>query len=464
MTFRSNNSSLSAARFIPFLFILIAVFSCKKDDPVTPGGGDPTTAYQQYGTPFANVPANDDIILYEVNLRAFSTAGNLQGVTNRLDELKKLGVNVIWLMPVHPIGSINSVNSPYSVKDYKAVSTEYGSLADVRKLTDEAHSRDMAVIMDWVANHTAWDHAWIANKSWYTQNAAGEIIHPAGTNWMDVADLNFNNTDMRKAMIDAMKYWALEANVDGYRCDYADGVPFDFWKQAIDSLEAIPGRDLVLLAEGSRGDHYQAGFDLTYGWDFYGTIKNVFNGQSTGQLFTTHSNEYSNIPAGKHKLRFTTNHDESAWDQTPMVLFKGKEGALVASVITVFMGGVPMIYTGQEVGRMQTVPFFTKSPINWNDNPDMLLAYQSVMQFYSQSAAAKSGALSHYPSTDVVCFEKTRNNEKVLVIVNARGNSLNYSLPAGLQNTAWTDALTGASVSLGTALQLGKYGYFILKK
>lgn len=461
---KSNRSNLLSARLLPFVFILIAVFSCKKDDPVTPGGGNPSTTYSQYGTPFANVPENDDVILYEVNLRAFSTAGNLQGVTNRLDELKKLGVNVIWLMPIHPIGAVNSVNSPYSVKDYKAVSTEYGSLADLRKLTDEAHTRDIAVIMDWVANHTAWDNAWISNKSWYTQNAAGEIIHPAGTNWMDVADLNFSNTDMRKTMIDAMKYWVLEANVDGYRCDYADGVPFDFWKQAIDTLEAIPGRDLVLLAEGDRGDHYQAGFDLSYAWEYYGTIKNVFNGQPAGQLFTTHSSEYSGIPAGKHKLRFTTNHDESAWDQTPMVLFKGKEGALAASVVTVFMGGVPMIYTGQEVGRMSTVPFFTKSPINWSDNPDMLLAYQSFMQFYAQSAAAKSGTLSQYPSTDVVCFEKSLNNEKVLVIANVRGNALNFTLPAGLQNSTWTDGLTGASVSLGASLALEKYGYLILRK
>ena len=235
------------------LFILLFTVACEKD-PVKPDPVDPVIpdTYEQYGTPFNAMPSNEDIVMYEVNFRAFSTGGDIQGVIDRLDEIKALGVNVIWLMPIHPIGAIKSVNSPYSVRDYKAVNPEFGTLSDLRALTDQAHARGMAIMMDWVANHTSWDNAWISNRTWYTQDAAGAIIHPPGTNWQDVADLDFTSGPMRLAMIDAMKYWTLEANVDGYRCDYADGVPFDFWKQAIDTLNSIPNRDILFLAEGTQ--------------------------------------------------------------------------------------------------------------------------------------------------------------------------------------------------------------------
>ena len=417
-------------KYIQILFILFFALSCK-DEPNTSededkNNGNNKPAYIQYGIPFDNIPANEDILMYEVNLRAFSVSGDLQGVTDRLDELKDLGINVIWLMPIHPIGEINSVNSPYSVKNYKAVSTEYGSLEDLRNLTDEAHQRDIAVIMDWVANHTSWDNDWIYNIGWHTEDASGNVIHPPGTNWLDVADLNYNNENMRAAMIDAMKYWLLEANVDGYRCDYADGVPFDFWKQALDTLTSIPDRQFIFLAEGSRNDHFSAGFDLNYGWDFYNKLKNIFNGEIASGIFTTHNSEYSDIPDGMHKLRFTTNHDESAWDDTPMVLFNGEEGALAASVITIFLGGVPMIYTGQEVGTVEKVPFFSNSPINWDKNPDMLQAYKELLSVYSQSEIARIGSNSNYPDTNVVCFNKELNTYEMLIIVNVRNDTIKY--------------------------------------
>lgn len=453
------------SQFLFATLFLFATQSCSKEDPPVTTDPDPTpTGYQQYGTPYDDIPDNEDIVLYEVNLRAFSSTGDLQGLTNRLDDLKALGVNVIWLMPIHPIGEVNSVNSPYSVKDYKAVSSEYGTLSDLRKLTDEAHARDMTVIMDWIANHTAWDNAWINNKSWYTQDANGAIIHPAGTNWMDVADLNFDNQDMREAMIDAMKYWILEANVDGFRCDYADGVPFDFWSQAIDTLQNIPNRDYVLLAEGNRINHYNAGFDLSYAWDFYGTIKAVFGGQSATTLYETHESEYLGIPAGKHKLRFTTNHDESAWDKTPMVIFNGKAGALAASVATIFMGGAPMIYSSQEVGRQGTVPFFSNTFINWEDNPDMLQAYKDILSFYNQSLTARAGTNTDYSDDDVVCFRKDGNDSDLLIVVNVRGEAQAFDVPANLQGTSWENALTGETIDLSTSLSLTAYEYLILKQ
>ncbi|WP_367388335.1 alpha-amylase family glycosyl hydrolase [Lewinella sp. LCG006] len=450
--------------FFIIALLCFMAFSCSKDKPAVIITPEPTDEYSQYGTPFGEVPATEDVIMYEVNLRAFSPTGDLAGVVNRLDNLKNLGVNVIWLMPIHPIGQVNSVNSPYSVKDYKAISSEYGTLSDLRMLTDEAHARGMAVIMDWVANHTAWDNSWISNKSWYTQNTSGEIVIPAGTNWQDVADLNFENSSMREAMIDVMKYWVLEANIDGYRCDYADGVPFDFWKTAIDSLKSIPNRDYVLLAEGGRLDHWEAGFDLIYAWDFYGALKSVYEGQPAFRIFNVHQIEYGGIPSGKHKLRYSTNHDESAWDQTPMILFNGKEGATAASVVTIFMGGVPMIYTGQEVGRTSNVPFFSNSAINWNDNPDMLNAYEELLNFYNGSSVSKTGSITNYSNTDIVCFKKKLNEEELLVIVNMREEQLDFPIPTNLQNTSWTDALTGEVIAISNNLSLSGYEYYVLKK
>ena len=445
--------------------LLLFILTCNHEAaPPEHNNGESDSTSNQYGTPFGNMPATGDIVMYEINLRAFSASGDLQGVINRLDALDSLGVNVIWLMPIHPIGEIKSVNSPYSVKDYKAVSPEYGTLQDLRKLTDEAHAMDMAVIMDWVANHTAWDNEWIQNKSWYSQDESGNIIHPPGTNWEDVADLDYSNAEMRTSMIDAMKYWVVEANVDGFRCDYADGVPYDFWKQAFDSLNAVPGRDYIFLAEGGREDHFDAGFDLNYAWDFYGTLKAVWGGQSANNLFTMHKYEYNKVPEGRHKLRFTTNHDESAWDRTPMVLFNGQEGALAASAVTIFLGGVPLLYTGQEVGTVNNIPFFSNAPIDWDNNPDMLQEYKEIMRCYCESEAAKQGNITYFINQDVVCFKKTTESENLLVMVNTRNNPVEFNLPEDLKNSQWTDAISSQTVVLESSVQFVNYQYFILEQ
>ena len=414
--------------------------------------------------PFDSVPPTEDIVMYEVNLRAFSAAGDLNGVTQRLDSIEALGVNVIWLMPIHPIGEERSINSPYCIRNYTAVGAEFGTLSDLKTLVNEAHGRGMAVIMDWVANHTAWDHHWISNMSWYTRNQQGEIIHPEGTNWEDVADLNFDNTTMRAAMIEAMKYWILEANIDGYRCDYADGVPFDFWQQAIDSLRALPGRDLIFLAEGDRSNHFEAGFDLSFGWSFYGALKGVYEGQSVGKIWDAHLAEYSNTPAGKHWLRFTTNHDESAWDATPIEIFDGKQGALAASVVTVFSGGVPLIYGSQEVGVEETIPFFSNSLISWNFNLEMKTAYREMFQIYQSSDAARKGSLTYYTHWDIAAFKRTYSNEELLVLVNLRGSGKSFMVPTEIENTQWENAWTGEPVSIGNALYFSGYEYQIFKR
>jgi glycosidase len=458
--------------FLLLSFGFIGLVSCQKQakvDPVVPPVPIDSTNIA-FGAPFAGVPSTKDVVMYEVNMRAFSANGDFKGVQDRLDSIKALSVNVLWLMPIHPIGVLKSVGglgSPYSVKDYKAVSAEFGTLTDLQNLVIEAHKRNMAVIIDWVGNHTAWDNAWIStHPEWYTKDAAGNIIIPAGTNWADVADLNFGNADMRKAMIDAMKYWILKANIDGYRCDYADGVPADFWKQANDSLKALPNRQLIMLAEGSLSAQFTAGFAMNYGWDFYGQVKNVYkNRLAASLLFNVHNYEYVNIPSGGFKLRYITNHDQSAWEDSPITIFNGKAGAINAFVLAAYIGGVPLLYNGQEVGRADKTPFFTKSPINWNSNADMFAEYKRLMAFRQSSNAVKEGALTVInDDANVVVFKRTFQNEEVLVVVNTKNGVSNYTVAADLNNTTWKNALDNTPVTLSTSLSLQPYQYLILKK
>jgi glycosidase len=449
-------------RTIVWLVLIGVITSCKPEVHVEPPVDQPEDS-TSYGTPFQAIPSTENIIMYEVNLRAFTSQGNLQGVIDKLDHLQSLHVNVIWLMPIHPMGTLNAVGSPYCVKDYKAVSAEYGDLAKLRQLTDAAHARGMAVILDWVANHTAWDHPWMSNPSWYTQDANGNVIMPPGTNWADVAELNFDNTEMRAAMIDAMKYWVLQANVDGFRCDYANGIPFDFWQEAISTLRALPGRQLIMLAEGDRTDHYTAGFDMTFSWDYYTGLKNVFAGQPAFTINAISGNEYLQVPSGKHKLRFTTNHDQSAWEAAPPMLFGGTAGATAATVAMTFMHGVPLIYTGQETGRNTTTPFFSNSPIDWSANASMLNAYRSIYSIYADSEAARRGTITLYSANDAVIVECVFNGEHLLVIVNVRNSAVTVPMPAPLVNTAWTEAQTGFTEFISDNMGLMPYGYKILR-
>ncbi|MEZ4774220.1 MAG: alpha-amylase family glycosyl hydrolase [Bacteroidia bacterium] len=457
-----------------FLIICLVVFAgCEKDPSPVPPKPEATTPDPDpvaFAAPFAGVPETKDVAIYEVNMRAFSPEGTFKGVQARLDSIKALGINVLWLMPVHPIGVLKNagqLGSPYSVKDYSAVNPEYGTLEDLQNLVAEAHNRNMAVIIDWVANHTAWDNPWIsAHPDWYTKDGAGNIIIPAGTNWADVADLNFDNATMRQFMISAMKFWVLKANIDGFRCDYADGVPVDFWKQAIDSLKTLPGRKYILLAEGASGSLFSAGFSMNYSWDFYGQTLNVYkNNLATSNLVNTHNSEYSAIPAGSHKLRFITNHDESAWNDSPVNLFRGQSGALSAFVLTAYMGGVPLLYNGQEVGRSDKTPFFSKSPINWQLNPEVFAEYKRLMAFRQSSQAIKEGGLQLVnDGAHVVAFKRVFQTEEVLVFVNTQNSVSNYSLPPFLKNTDWINALDQTPVKLSVSVSLQPYQYLILRK
>ncbi len=420
----------------------------------------------QYGTPFTAVPDPQDVVLYQVNIRAFSKTADFKGVQARLDSISALGVNTLYLLPVYPVGLLKTVNSPYCVKDFLGVNPEFGSLDDLRTLVSEAHKRNMAVLFDWVADHSSWDNAWISNKAWYLQDGSGNIISPPNTGWNDVAALNFSNQDMRKAMISAMKYWILTANIDGYRCDAADFVPADFWSQALDSLKGMTTHKLLLYAEGTNKLEFTAGFQLQYGMGFYYTMKDqVFKaGRSVKLVDSLNTAEYINASAPQQVARYTSNHDVDNSDGTPLDLFGGRHGSMAVFLVAAYMNSVPMIYNGQEAGCPVRLTYFNSSTtIDWTTNPDMVAEYKAILAFRNSSAAIRKGSLATYSSDDVCAFTKTLNGETVWVMVNLRTTALNYTVPAALVNTSWKNAFDGSSFTAGATVALQPYEYRVYK-
>ena len=447
---------------------------CKADDPqpptpvvvTPPPTGTPTPP--QYGTPFAGVPNREDAVIYQVNMRAFSQGGNFAGVTARLDSIKAIGVNVLYLMPIYPVGTLRAVNSPYAVKDYTAVNSEFGTLDDLRTLVDGAHARGLTVMLDWVANHTSFDNAWItAHPDWYLRDGAGNILSPPNTTYTDVAQLDFTNATMRLAMIAAMKSWVYTANVDGFRCDYADPIPTSFWVQAIDTLRNIKRHKLLLLAEGTSSSNFTAGFDYNFGFSFYGALRNVY-GSSKGLAtsFTDlNASEYVGATGTQQVVRYTTNHDVNGSDGTPVTLFGGNAGAMSAFVIASCFKGVPFVYNGQEAGMTTPITFpFTTVKVQWGAHSDVKRAYQQLLTARAASPALQHGTPTAYSTADVCAFTKTAGTDQALVLVNVRNAPVTYTVPATLANTTWTNALQGGTYPLGSQVALPPYGYVVLKK
>lgn len=454
--------------FINIVLLMLAmpsIVACSADDDKKV-----SSPYEQWGDTFTEMPAKEDAIIYQVNVRSFGATGKLSEVTAKLDYIKDLGANVVYLMPIYPIGTINpagAAGSPYSVQDYKSINTSMGSLEDLRTLVQEAHSRGMAVMLDWVANHTAFDNAWITqHPDWYQHDANGNIISPPGTSWADVAQLDYTNADMRAAMIDAMHYWVYNANIDGFRCDAADMVPQSFWSEAITSLRSIKNHELLFLAEGTRVNHFYAGFDYTFGFGFFSALETTFHDNKPATtLQDANAAEYAvNYNAENRIVRYTTNHDVNLSDGTPLELFKGSKGSIAAFVVASYMKSVPMIYNAQEIGYNTRIDYFDHQPIDWS-SPDnnMLAEYKKIITFRKSSAAVKTGDFTGYSSTAVSAFTMVKGDEKVLVIANLTNANTNYILPAPLAAITWTDALGGSAGGSLSNVQLAPFQYIILK-
>ncbi|MDA6072202.1 alpha-amylase family glycosyl hydrolase [Flavobacterium sp. AC] len=449
------------------LILALAFVSCSSSDN---NDSIPASPYTQYGTAFEKMPKKEDAIIYQVNIRAFSAAGNLKGVQDRLTQIQELGANVIYLMPIYPVGKVKAsgeLGSPYAVQDYKAVNPDFGTLQDLQTLVEEAHKKNMAVVLDWVANHTAWDNPWITqHKNWYQQDDKGNIIIPPGTSYNDVAQLDFNNTEMKNAMIDAMEYWVYNANIDGFRCDYADFVPQTFWSDAITKLRSIKkNQTILMLAEGSKVNHFASGFDYTFGFNFFSTLEKVFKeGKPATTIQDSNATEYANNYNPENKVvRYTSNHDVNLSDGTPLELFGGKKGSVATFVVAAYMKSVPMIYNGQEVGYDKRLNYFAKTPIDWSAaDASMLAEYKKIIAFRNASNAIKTGTFTGYSSDAVSAFTMVKDSEKVFVLSNLTKTSVKYLVSPALKAT-WKDAFTGTSVTIGNEITLLPFQYLVLK-
>jgi uncharacterized protein YjdB/glycosidase len=423
----------------------------------------------QYGTPFAGVPDTRDINMYQVHIRPFSANGNLAGVTARLDNIKALGTNVIYLMPIFPHGTDSrSSASPYCIKDFKAVGSEYGSLADLRTLVDGAHSRGMAVILDIAINGTSWDHGWTVSHPEYYKRT-GTTIQQLG-NFADIAALDLNNSATRNAIKDAMRYWIFAANIDGYRCDYANNPTLDFWSEVNSNLRSISSHSLLMLAEGDRQENFQVGFDMNYGdrW-FHSALYDIANGGTVSQRIQDQTTyEYAKATGNQQVVRYTGNHDTYTNDdgvRRPFVAFKNHNGIVANFLVSAYMKGVPFLMSGQEIDYEPKTDWpWTGFKFNWSQNPTAAADFAKILNFRTSSAAIRRGDLTTYANDDISIFTKTLGSEKVIVMSNLRNASKSYVIPAALAGTYVNPYNNNASVTLtaGATRNFTAFEYLVL--
>jgi glycosidase len=377
-------------------------------------------------------------VIYEIYPRQFSEAGNFEGVTAQLDRLKDLGVNVLWLMPIHPIGQEKKkgpVGSPYAVRDFYAVNPDYGTAADLKRLVAEAHGRGMKVIIDIVANHTSWDSVMMKTPEFYVRDARGEITFPH--DWSDVAELNYDNPQLRRYMTDMLKFWLRDFDLDGFRCDVAGEVPTEFWEQARVELDKVKP-DILMLAEADKPELLVRAFDLDYSWPLHGALTDVLQGRrAASALRETWEADEAKYPRGALRMRFSDNHDERR-----AVARFGEGGALAASALVLTLDGVPMLYNGMEVGdttESGDPALFYKLPLFWpieKRRPEFPRFYRQMIALRKSHPAFTRGGLVWLRNSDegrVVTFARRDETEEIVVAINFSNRPFDGTIeaPAG---------------------------------
>lgn len=364
-----------------------------------------------------------DKTIYEVNLRQYSEEGNFESFRKHLPELKKLGAGILWFMPIHPIGEVNrkgKLGSYYSVKNYLEVNPEFGTIEDFKKLVKEIHSLGMYVIIDWVANHTAWDHIWTkTHPEFYNKDENGNFIPPVN-DWSDVIDLNYDNKQLWNEMIEALKFWITECDIDGYRCDVAGMVPVEFWIEARKQLEKI--KPVFMLAEWDTPEMHKA-FDMTYDWNMHKTMNAIAKGKMTAQDIISHINKDRELyPEYAFRMQFTDNHDENSWNGT--VFERLGDAAECFAVLTFLVPDMPLIYSGQEAGLNKRLSFFEKDPIEWKEHKFFSL-YKSLTELKKSNellhCGIKGGRIEFIPNNNqqnILSFIRIKNDKIILALFN----------------------------------------------
>jgi glycosidase len=416
-------------------------------------------------------------VIYEVNVRQYTPEGTLAALQRHLPRLRSLGVDILWLMPVQPIGVKNRkgpLGSYYSIRDYTAINPEHGTEADFKAFVDAAHQQGMKVVLDWVANHTAHDHEWITtHPDFYDRHPDGTVMNARDnegreTDWTDVAELNYANPAMRQAMIGEMRWWVERMGIDGFRCDVAGGVPNDFWLSARTALRAVRP-DLFFLAEAEDpGMH--AAFDMTYGWELHHLLNQIAQGKKpTAELDAYFARQEAAYGRGPMRMYFTSNHDENSWNGTEFERMGQNHQAAFVLAATV-ENSMPLLYTGQEASMNKRLRFFDKDTVDWN-GPSLAGFYHTLFDLKHRQPALANGpwgapqvTLRTNGGERVYAFTRTQGSNTVLVAVNF-GDAPAHAAYQGLPRPgAYSDWFAHTPVTLGAAgtLDIPAHGYRVL--
>jgi alpha-amylase len=364
--------------------------------------------------------------IYEVNLRQYTAEGTIKAFEKSLPRLKEMGVEILWFMPITPIGiegrkeTENEMGSYYAVRNYTAFNEDYGTMADWKSFVKNAHSLGFKVITDWVANHSAPDNPWVKNHpEFYAKDSTGKLIAPF--DWTDVRKLDYNNRGLRDSMIAAMKFWLTETRIDGFRCDVAAEVPTDFWKECITALEAMQP-NIFMLAEAEKPELHQVGFDASYAWSAMHAMSDLYKGNMKLVKFDSLMNtNIGSHPAKAPRMFFTTNHDENSWNGTEYEKF-GDAAKAFAVFSQTMAHSIPLIYSGQELPNKRRLKFFVKDTIQWTGNYEMAPFYKKLLSLRKRNPALQTDAsykkLVSSNEANVFTFVREKEGRKVLVVIN----------------------------------------------
>ena len=368
-------------------------------------------------TLFSIVPWAKNAVLYEVNIRQYTTEGTFTAFQQHLPRLKMLGIDILWLMPITPISEFKkqgSLGSYYACSSYTKINPEFGNLDDFKKLLLEAHQLGLKVIIDWVANHTGCDHKWTkTNPEFYILDENGNFTERNG--WKDVIDLNYGNAVLKSAMIEAMKFWIEECDIDGFRCDMAHLVPLDFWKNARYKCDQL--KKLFWLAECDEKEYLNV-FDSNYAWDWMHLSEKLVNQEINVHALINNLQQYLNFENNKLKLFFTSNHDENSWNGTEFEKYGILSKAF--AVLTFTWNGIPLIYSGQEIPNYRRLKFFDKDELIWKFPLKQEQFYTTLSSLHKEYGfnEAKIEILPTDQTASILSFIKIFNDKMWLVILN----------------------------------------------
>jgi len=451
--------------------VFTVLISCNADKSTKDSSADPYTpkSYVELKHPEWSKNAT----IYEVNVRQFTPEGTFKAFEAHLPRIKDMGIDIIWLMPIHPIGEKNrkgTLGSEYSVKDYLGVNPEYGTMDDFKALVKKIHDMGMYVILDWVANHSAWDNQLATeHPDWYTKTPEGEFQPTPWYDWSDVIDFDYNVPAMRKYMTDALKFWVKEADVDGYRCDVAGFIPVDFWENARKELDSI--KPVFMLAEWESRDLYKRSFDMTYSWSLWDKMHQATVGKRGAGILTEYmAHDVGSVPKDAYRMTFTDNHDKNSWEGTQYSNFG--DGLQACMVFCTVVNGMPMVYGGQEAGLNKSLKFFDKDTIDWKEHPNAAL-YKSLFKLKHENQALWNGGwggemvrIFNDKPNEVISFAREKNEDKIISVINFSDNPVTVKLNSKFQKGNYTDWFTNTAYEIkgDDVFTLQPWGYLVLVK